>query len=69
MRQAIQLDFAGGRRRPSWAGTLLLALGAAASVAVLVEYRVIAGHRAGLELKLAASLRAHAPASPRDAAC
>jgi len=58
MRQAIQLDFAGGRRRLSWTGSLLLALGVAASVAVLLEYRVIGEHRAGLELKLAALIRA-----------
>ena len=69
MRQPIQLDFAGGRRGLSLAGSLLLALGVAASAAVLLEYRVIGEHRAGLELKLAALIRAHAPTtSQRDAA-
>jgi hypothetical protein len=68
VRQAIQLDFAGGRRRLSWAGGLLLALGVGASLAVLLEYRVIVEHRAGLELKVAALIRAHAPPNPRDAA-
>jgi hypothetical protein len=68
MRQAIQLDFAGGRRGLSLAGGLLLALGVAASAAVLVEYRLIGAHRAGLELKLAALTRANAPAATlRDA--
>jgi hypothetical protein len=66
MRQAIQLDFAGGRRGVSLAGSLLLALGVAAAAAVLLEYRLIGEHRAGLELRLAASIRAHTPAIPRD---
>jgi hypothetical protein len=67
MRQAIQLDFAGGRRGLSLAGSLLLALGVVAAVAVLLEYRLIGEHRAGLELRLAALIRANTPAmSQRD---
>jgi hypothetical protein len=69
MRQAIQLNFAGGRRGLSLAGGLLLVLGVAAAVAVLLEYRAIGEHRAGLELRLAALTRAKTPAmSQRDAA-
>jgi hypothetical protein len=67
MRHAIQLDFAGGRRGPSLAGGLLLALGLAASAAVLLEYRLLGEHRAGLELRRAALIRANAPPSQRDA--
>jgi hypothetical protein len=68
MRNAIQLDFAGPRRGLSLAGGLLLALGAAAAVTVLLEYRAITSHRAGLELRLAAVTRAQNPAPSRDAA-
>ena len=68
MRQPIQLDFAGGRRGLSLTGGLLLALGVAAAVAVLLEYRLMAEHRAGLELRLSAVNHANTPAtSPRDA--
>jgi hypothetical protein len=69
MRNAIQLDFAGGGRGLSLAGGLLLALGVMAAAVVLFEYRVIGAHRAGLEVRLAAITRAKAPApSQRDAA-
>jgi hypothetical protein len=68
MRNAIQLDFAGSRRGLSLAGGLLLALGLAAAAAVLLEYRIIGEHRAGLELRLAALTRAKTPVSERDAA-
>jgi hypothetical protein len=68
MRHAIQLDFAGGRRGLSLAGGLLLALGIAAAAAVLLEYRLMGEHRAGLELRLAALNRANTAAtSQRDA--
>ncbi|HWS67463.1 MAG TPA: hypothetical protein VN325_32250 [Steroidobacteraceae bacterium] len=63
MRPAIQLDFAGGRRALSLAGGLLLAVGVVAASVVLVEYRTVAQHRAGLELKLAAVARADALAA------
>ncbi|GAC1328722.1 MAG: hypothetical protein NVSMB15_00400 [Steroidobacteraceae bacterium] len=65
MRNAIQLDFAGRRRGPSLVGGLLLALGVVAAAAVLLEYRAIGAHRAGLELRLAALVRANAPAQSR----
>jgi hypothetical protein len=68
MRNAIQLDFAGPRRGLSLAGGLLLVLGAAAAATVLLEYRAISSHRAGLELRLAAVSRAQNPAPSRDAA-
>ena len=69
MRNAIQLDFAGGRRGLSLAGGVLLALGIVAAAAVLLEYRAIGAHRAGLELRLAAVTRAKTPApSQLDAA-
>jgi len=68
MRNAIQLDFAGHRRGLSLAGGVLLALGVVAAAAVLLEYRSIASHRAGLELRLAALTRAKTAAvGPRDA--
>jgi hypothetical protein len=60
MRHAIQLDFAGGRPALSLAGGLLLALGVVAAGSVFLEYRSVAQHRAGLELKLAAVARADA---------
>jgi hypothetical protein len=63
MRQAIQLDFAGGRPALSLKGGLLLAVGMAAACAVFFEYHAVAQHRAGLELKLAAFARAEALAA------
>jgi hypothetical protein len=69
MRSAILLDFAGHRRAVSLAGALLLGIGIAAAAAVLLEYRSIGEHRAGLELRLAALIRAKTPAVTRgDAA-
>jgi hypothetical protein len=64
MKAAIQLDFAGGRRSLSWAGGVLLTLGLLAAAAVLLEYRDLGQHRAGLELRLAAAARAQARAAP-----
>jgi hypothetical protein len=66
MRNAIQLDFSGARPGLSLAGGLLLAVGILAAGSVLLEYRNIAQHRAGLELRLAAQARAEALASPAD---
>jgi len=63
MRNAIQLDFAGGRPALSLAGGLLLAASVVAAGAVLLEYRGITQHRAGLELRLAALARADALAA------
>ncbi len=62
MRHAIELDFAGHRRGMSLTGGLLLVLGLVAAGAVLLEYRSMLQHRAGLELKLAALTRADAKA-------
>jgi hypothetical protein len=64
MRNAIQLDFAGARPGLSLVGGLLLAVGVIAAGAVLLEYRAIGEHRAGLELRLAAVARADALAAP-----
>jgi hypothetical protein len=64
MRNAIQLDFAGGRPGLSLAGGLLLAFGLVAAAVVAFEYHAIGAHRAGLELRLAAVTRAQAPAAP-----
>jgi hypothetical protein len=63
MRNAIQLDFAGGRPALSLAGGLLLALGVVATGVVFMEYRSVTQHRAGLELRLAALTRADALAA------
>jgi len=63
MRNAIQLDFAGGRPALSLAGGLLLALGVVATGVVFMEYRTVTQHRAGLELRLAALTRADALAA------
>jgi len=63
MRNAIQLDFAGGRPALSLAGGLLLALGVVAAGGVFLQYRTVTQHRAGLELKLAALARADAMAA------
>jgi hypothetical protein len=64
MRNAIQLDFSGARPGLSLAGALLLAVGVVAAAAVLLEYRNVTQHRAGLELKLAALARSEALSSP-----
>ena len=63
MRQAIQLDFAGGRPALSLAGGLLLALGVVAAGVVFLQYRIVTQHRAVLELRLAALTRADALAA------
>jgi hypothetical protein len=66
MRNAIQLDFSGARPALSLAGALLLAVGVVAAGVVLLEYRNISQHRAGLELKLAALARAAALSAPTE---
>jgi hypothetical protein len=66
MRNAIQLDFSGARPALSLAGALLLAIGVVAAGVVLLEYRNISLHRAGLELKLAAVARADALSAPAE---
>jgi len=60
MRNAIQLDFSGARPALSLAGGVLLAVGVLAASAVLLEYRNISQHRAGLEVRLASLARAEA---------
>ena len=67
MSRALQLDFADRRRGLTVIGTLLLAAGMLAFVGVLLEYRALAAHRAGLQLRLAAFARA-VPAAPSPAA-
>ena len=64
MRPPIQLDFAGGRRGISWVGAALLTVGVLAAAGVLLEYRLLGEHRAGLEVRLAALTRADARTSP-----
>jgi hypothetical protein len=66
MRNAIQLDFSGARPAWSLAGALLLGVGVVAAGVVLLEYRNISQHRAGLELKLAALARADALSNPAE---
>jgi hypothetical protein len=69
MRQAIQLDFAGTRRGLSWPGVLVLGVGVIAAGAVLLEYRALGAHRAGLEMRLEALAQAKAPRpSPSETA-
>lgn len=54
---AVMLDFAAPRVRVTLSGLLLLLLGLGAAVAACLEYRAVEMRRAGLELKLAATLR------------
>lgn len=60
MRNAIQLEFSGARPALTLASGVLLAVGVVACGAVFLEYRNIAQHRAGLEVRLAAQARADA---------
>lgn len=61
----LALDFAGGRPVLNPVGALLLLAGLLAGAAVFAEYRVLAAHRSGLELKLDAAAHrvARSPAS------
>ena len=69
MRDLIQLDFVDRSPRVTWPGVALLLLGAVLSIGVIYQYRVSAQRRAGLEYRIAALLRARAPAEARaDAA-
>jgi hypothetical protein len=63
MRRPIQLDFAGSRRGLTLPGGLLLGLSLIAVSAVLLDYRALGEHRAGLELRLAAVAHAQPEAS------
>jgi hypothetical protein len=53
--------------RTTLPGVLLLLLGVGAVAAACLEYRVVAGRKAGLELRLAASVRHSAPNAGSDA--
>jgi hypothetical protein len=69
VRQLIELDFADSSRRVTWPGLVLLLLGAVSCAVVLYEYHESAQHRAALEYRIAALVRARTPAqAPGDAA-
>jgi hypothetical protein len=61
MRQPILLDFEGTRPRFGAVSVLLLALGALSVAAVGVLYYQASRHRAGLEYRVAAEIRAKTP--------
>jgi hypothetical protein len=62
---AVRLDFAGPRVRVTIPGLFLLVVGCGAATVACLEYRAVTVRKAGLELRLAASLRhsSHDPAS------
>ncbi|MDB6092372.1 MAG: uncharacterized protein JWN85_5156 [Gammaproteobacteria bacterium] len=64
---AVRLDFAGPRVRTTLPGVLLLVMGVGATTLVCLDYRAIEAHKAGLELKLATSLR-HSTRDPVSSA-
>jgi hypothetical protein len=64
---AVRLDFAGPRVRTTLPGVLLLLAGVGAVAATCIEYRSVEARKAGLELRLAASVRHSAP-DPASAA-
>jgi hypothetical protein len=57
----VTLDFAGPRVRTTLPGVLLLLVGVGAVSATYLEYRSVEARKAGLELRLAASVRRSAP--------
>ena len=63
----VSLDFAAQRLRPTLAGSALLVLGVIALVGTGFEYYSLNTQRAGLELKLAASLRQSRPDPANEA--
>jgi len=63
----VLLDFAAPRTRNTLLGTVLLAVGLLALVAAGLEYYSLTARRAGLEIKLAASLRQLRPDPQREA--
>lgn len=63
---AVRLDFAAPRVRTTLPGALLLFLGVGAVTAAFFDYRVIQAHKAGLELRLAASARHSMPNPASD---
>ena len=58
---AVRLDFAAPRVRTTLPGVLLLVAGLGAVTATYLEYRAVEAHKAGLELRLAASVRHSTP--------
>ncbi len=63
----VRIDFVTPRVRGTLPGALLLLVGVGAVAAALLEYRAIEAHKAGLELRLAASARHSAPNPASDA--
>jgi hypothetical protein len=63
----VRIDFAAPRIRTTLPGVLLLFVGVGAVTAAYLEYRVIEAHKAGLELRLAASAHHVAPNPESDA--
>ena len=66
MRALVQLDFVGTRPRVTWPGGLLLVLGVLACAGVTYAYHSASLRRSGLEFRIAAAVRAHAPAAPES---
>ena len=64
---AVRLEFAAPRVRTTLPGVLLLVLGVSAITAAYLESRVVERRKAGLELRLAASVRHTAPSAGSDA--
>jgi hypothetical protein len=64
---AVRLDFAAPRVRVTVPGLLLLIVGCVAATVACLEYRAVVGRKAGLELRLAASLR-HSSRDPASSA-
>jgi hypothetical protein len=58
---AVRLDFAAPRVRTTLPGVLLLVVGIGAITATYLEYRAVEARKAGLELRLAASVRHSTP--------
>jgi len=58
---AVRLDFAAPRVRTTLPGVLLLVVGIGAVTATYLEYRAVEARKAGLELRLAASVRHTTP--------
>jgi hypothetical protein len=68
VRKAIEFDFTPPRRYLTLTGGILLMAGLLAGIGVLLEYRSVTLHRAGLELKLEAMQRSSAQAQAAAAA-
>jgi hypothetical protein len=64
---AVMLDFAGPRVRTTLPGVVLLIVGFGAVTTACLQYRAVEARKAGLELRLAASLR-HSSRDPASSA-